>query len=447
MTIRTVLVTAVALLASVCLLVAGAGTATAATHKRPTCKSAAKRHYGAKRCAKAQHRKARGHKHKHKPKHKPKRPARRKAPARPSQRVPPGCCAGRGPDMAAEQQQQGSQPNSGLPLPLPGASLLGSVPGPPSSLFSPGSVWNVPLSGDLQPDPSSPGRIGALLAEIRTEIANRTGPWIAERSYSTPIYTVPANQPLVRVRLDAGTWAADLQRALDAGVPIAPDARPAAGTDKHLTIYQPSKDRLWEFWGAQRRADGWHALWGGAMQNVSSSRGYYTSAAWPGLKGSQGYNWGSTATSLPVVGGTIRIEELRHGRIDHALAVDIPEACSRTFTWPAQRTDGGLGAALCMPAGARLRLDPKLNIAALNLPPITRVLAEAAQQYGMIVRDTTHSNVGFFAEDPTPTGSDPYYGPNGFYGGLKPWEFLPKFPWANLQLLPLKLCAAPPCER
>jgi hypothetical protein len=361
--------------------------------------------------------------------------------------VPAGCCAGQGPDTAAQSQQPQPSPSPTDPLSLGVGTLLGSVPGSPTTLFSPGSIWNVPLSGDLALDPSSPARMASFVAEVRAEIARGTGPWIAESSYSTPIYTVPATQPLTRVHLDAGAWAADLQRALDQGVPIPPNAKAAAGTDQHMTIWQPSTDRLWEFWRAQRRADGWHASWGGAMQHVSSSPGYYSSRSWPGLKGTQGYNWGATATSLPVVGGTIRMDELRHGSINHALALDVPTACRRVFTWPAQRTDGGTTAPTCLPEGARLRLDPLLNLATLNLPPIVRVLAEAAQRYGIVVRDITHSNVGFYAEDPSPTGTNPYYGPKGFYGGLKPWQFMPKFPWARLQLLPLKLCTAPPCER
>ena len=99
-----------------------------------------------------------------------------------------------------------------------------------------------------------------------------------------------------------------LQKAFDA-VPLPPDAQPAAGTDGHLTVYQPTTDSLWEFWQLHPEADGFHASWGGAMNHVSRSPGYYTQDSYPGSTS----QWGSTATSLPVIGGTIMVSELASG--------------------------------------------------------------------------------------------------------------------------------------
>jgi hypothetical protein len=330
----------------------------------------------------------------------------------------------------------------------------GASPSSPSSgasdsalgLFAPTSVWNAPLSSNAPLDPTSGARIAALTEHIQNEVQAGTGPWMATSSYSTPLYVVSASQPQVPVTLDgAAGWGDSLQAALNQGVPIPSNAHPASGTDGQMTVYQPATDTLWEFWRASHRSDGWHASWGGAMRNVSQSPGYYTDHVWAGLSSSQGYNWGSTASSLPVVAGVIRMDELRLGQIHHALAVAVPDACSGRFAWPAQRTDGGSADASCIPEGAHLRLDPSLNLAALNLPPITLELAQAAQRYGLIVRDVTHNAFQFYAEDPTPTGTDPYYSANGLFDGLPPWKFLPQFPWSHLQLLKMLLCTSAPC--
>jgi hypothetical protein len=310
------------------------------------------------------------------------------------------------------------------------------------TLFSPTSPWNAPLAPTEGLDPASPLIAGALSREVQREINAGTGPWISELQYSTPIYVVAADHPRVRVKVDTGSWGATLQRALDQGVPIPAGARPAAGADAHMTVYQPSRDMLWDFFGTSSKSDGWHVRWGGAMRNVSNSPGYFTNQSWSGLSS---WNWGSTATSLPAIAGTVTIAELRNGSINHALALAVPEACSRSFTWPAQRTDGTSTTADCIPEGARFRLDPTLDLSQLQLPRITRLLAEAAQRYGMIVRDTTHNSVGFYAEDPSPTGSDPYHGPQGFYEGMAPWQFLPPFPWSRLQLLKMRTCTSGPC--
>jgi hypothetical protein len=314
-------------------------------------------------------------------------------------------------------------------------------------LFAPDSVWNARLADDAPLDPTNDARMAAFAAEARSEIKRAIGPWIAETQYSTPIYTVGPDQPRASVKIDAGSWANPLKTALAAGVPIPADAKPAKGTDGHMTIYQPATDSLWEFWRAKHRADGWHASWGGAMQNVSTSPGYYSSSSWPGLRPSQGWNFGSSATSLPIAAGVVRISELRAGEITHALAIDLPDGCRTTFAWPAQRTDGGSKSPNCIPEGAHLRLDPSLDLSKLDLPWIDLVLARAAQRYGMIVRDRTHHAIGFYAEDPTPTGADPYNGKTGFYAGQRPWKFMPKFPWAHVQLLGMHLCTKAPCTR
>jgi hypothetical protein len=316
----------------------------------------------------------------------------------------------------------------------------GAVPsGPPAGsggavaarLFAPDGVWSWPLADDAELDPAG----GALVNTLRKAVAQNEAS-IATRGTST-LYTVPAGQPTVRVRLDDNTqwWRKSLQQAFEA-VPIPDGAVPAAGTDAHMTVWQPSTDRLWEFFQARKLADGWHAAWGGAIKNVSSSPGYYDTSSWPGLSGP---HWGATATSLPVIAGTMLIDELQAGTIPHALALNIPWAKPKVYAWPAQRSDGKSTDPNAIPEGARFRLDPRLDIGKLNLPPITRMMAQAAQRYGMIVRDQTGQAVGFFAENPTPYGTDPYAGTNGLFGGKPPNILLRSFPWEHLQLLKMQL--------
>jgi len=303
-----------------------------------------------------------------------------------------------------------------------------SAPGP--RLFAPDSVWNAPLRDTAPLDPSSAVLVKSLRDTVAQNIADRWGPWISTAGTS-PLYTVPVNQPTVRVQLDPGSWKAGLQQTFLA-VPIPADATPAAGTDAHLTVWQPSTDRLWEFFEARKLADGWHANFGGSMQKVSSSPGYYTTDAWPGL--SQTW-WGATATSLPVIAGTMMIKELKAGVISHALAMNIPWARPNVYSWPAQRTDGKSTDPNAIPEGARFRLDPQLDIDKLNLPPMTRMMAKAAQRYGIIVRDQTGHAISFFAENPAQYGTNPYTGSTGFYRGSYPNPVTEAFPWQYLQLL------------
>jgi hypothetical protein len=281
-----------------------------------------------------------------------------------------------------------------------------------ASPFAPDSVWDAPLATNAALVPGSAGLVG----ELRRQVALPAGAWINTTSYSVPVYTVLAGQPTVRVVLDGGY--PPLQGDLNA-VPLPVDARPAAGSDGHLTVYQPSSDTLWELWVAYRAGDGWHAMWGGKMTGVSHNPGYFPAP------------FGATATSLPLLGGLIRPDELRAGHIDHALALAIPAAKANAVVWPAQRGDGIAAGTDAIPEGTRFRLDPALNIDALALPPAAAAIARAAQRYGIVVRDQAGAVV-FYAEDPGPLGGDPY---GALFGGLWPDRLLARFPWDRLQVV------------
>jgi hypothetical protein len=312
----------------------------------------------------------------------------------------------------------------------------GPVPSSETRLFSPTSPWNAPVPANAPLDPSSSQLVAALSATVTAEEQTGRAPWIATSTASTPIYIVPAGQPAVAVQLDDPTlpWRRTLAAAFQ-HVPIPADARPARGRDAHMTVYQPSTDRLWEFFHARHEADGWHAAWGGAMEHVSKSPGYYSTASWPGAQ----INWGATATSLPVAAGVITLAEIRAGAIDHALALDLPHPRAGVVSWPAEQGDG-TGDATTIPEGAHLVLDPKLDLSRISMPPLTRMIAVAAQRYGLIVRDGAPGGISLFAEDPGQYGGRKlYWGKHAIFGGLTPQKLLASFPWSHLEVLKMEL--------
>jgi hypothetical protein len=275
--------------------------------------------------------------------------------------------------------------------------------------FAPDGVWNAKLARDARLAPQSTAYVRDLVRQV-----HQYGAAFNSSEYSTPVYTVPADTPTVRVRLDQDNPA--LQSALRA-VPIPQGARPAVGSDGHLVVWQPATDTMWELWKAYEAADGWHAEYGGRLRGVSRNPGYYTG---------RHRRWGATATSLPLLGGLIRLHELEARSIPHALAMAIPEP-GRGFVPPAQRGDGDRRSPVAMPEGTRLRLPARLDLDRHRLTPLGRMIARAAQRYGIIVRDRA-GDVVFYGEDPTPTGSDPYEALSGD-------STLAGFPWRRLQVL------------
>jgi hypothetical protein len=308
----------------------------------------------------------------------------------------------------------------------------GSEPTTLSGLFSSDSVWNRP---DVASQPLGDQRLAQeLTQEADSELKQQIGPWIQTANSSTPVYVVGPDQRCVPVRLDVTqAYGRTLSKAFER-VPLPANAHPAAGSDGHLTVIQPSTDSMWEFWRMRQEGNQWHAAWGGAMHDVSANPGYYTAGSWPGARS----NWGSTATSLPVIAGTMTIGELERGQINHALAMALPNTRKGVFAFPAERTDGTLTTPAAIPEGAIFRLDPRLDLKSLHLPRVVAVMAQAAQRYGIIVRDKTLHAIGFYAEDPTPLGTNPY---TRLFDGKSPSELLASFPWKYLQAVKLNLKA------
>lgn len=290
----------------------------------------------------------------------------------------------------------------------------------PSNPFSPTSFWNAPLPSNAPIDPNSQTYVNDLNSQI-----SQYGLWMNTNQYSTPAYVVPADQPTVKVTLD--TWGPDLQQQFDA-VPIPAGATAAAGTDEHMTVWQPSTDKLWEFWVMHQVNGTWHAQWGGEMDNVSTSPGYFTHSG-------QTNNWGATATGLPLLGGLITMADYQRGSINHAIALAVPQTESGVFSWPAQRTDGKSTASTALPEGIRFRLNPNLNIDSLHLTYLDWMIAHAMQTYGIVIRDTSGC-VCLYAQDPTPTGSNPWAAP---FDGWGEGTFLSWIPWDQMEALQTQL--------
>lgn len=293
--------------------------------------------------------------------------------------------------------------------------------------FGARAVWNRALPDDAPVDPLSDTLVADLGRQVQAGFDANFPPTVNTTQYSTPVYTVARRQRRVPVRLTRGQdYGHALQEVLDQGVPIPADAKPAAGGDAHLVVWQPSTDTMWELWTAERAGGRWQAGWGGRMRHVSRSKGYFTDP-W-------GINPGATASSLPLAGGLVTLRDLRRGEIDHALAMALPKTRYGVWSLPAQRTDGGTRSPEAIPQGARLRLDPGVDVDALGLPPFTAMLARAAQRYGILVRDTS-GVVTLYGEDPTPNGQNPWR------DALQPSapEIMRAFPWGRLQVMRMDL--------
>ena len=105
--------------------------------------------------------------------------------------------------------------------------------------------------------------------------------------------------------------------------------------------------------------------------------------------------------------GVIRADEIARGRIDHALVFSTANACP-THRYPASKSDGRSRRSDCVPEGARIQLDPSIDVD--SLPGITggeRAVARALQLYGAYAIDSGGAALAVIFEAPT-AEPDPY---------------------------------------
>jgi hypothetical protein len=337
----------------------------------------------------------------------------------------------------------------------------------PGTPFDSTSVWNTPLPTDTPANPDNADYLNAIEDNACGESMATPGsapncsPNINNQvlninTFSAPLYVVPANQPDVTLTDNCGR-STDFLDTISGGVPVPTFAHGAAGSDHEIQIYQPSTNEYWEFWKFEGSATaGWSACWGGEMKNVSSSDGVFPN------------QYGATATSLPLLGSVVRIEELQAGAIDHAIGLVIgddatanlsssvdpanvtdPNGSQPGVSLPATHGDGGSSNANAIPEGTRFRLPASLNLNNYDLTPIAKVIAVAAQKYGFIVNDssptptlsmrlgdpTTYTTAGLANPYTSGPGVDGV-GTEGLLDGGSQNAIMQNFPWNELQALP-----------
>jgi hypothetical protein len=307
-------------------------------------------------------------------------------------------------------------------------SAQNSVGAPQGSPFGAGSVWRASVS-----DAPVAGDSATLVRSLVAQVSAHSKGVAAFNAwqYNTSFYTVTATTPVVDVAWDNCQRKAQVPAGLVgsggefSSVPIPADALPAAGSDAELTVYSPRSDQLWELWKAARHADGWHACWGGRIDHVSTSPGFFPGA------------FGATATGLPVVGGMVSFADVRRGAIDHAVALTIVDPAPwRVVSWPAQRSDGSSGSKSPIAEGTRFRLDPSIDVDRLNLTPLAKMIAKAAQRYGFIVIDKAGavSVIGESGQSvQAKTGVNPW---GAIIGKTPSYLTMRNFPWDKLEALP-----------
>ncbi|HVJ47312.1 MAG TPA: hypothetical protein VM511_13045 [Luteolibacter sp.] len=300
---------------------------------------------------------------------------------------------------------------------------------PTIQVFSKDSFWYKPIPADAPLHENSENFVKEFLRQKKAYYGTVA---INTKEYASPVYIVDKKVPKIDVgfndpRQKAGyVWPALVEQWKD--VPLPAYAEPADGTDQELTLYQPSTDTIWEFWLMRKVEGKWVAAWGGKMEKASKNDGIFPDRL------------GTTATSLPFLGGQITAAEMKAQRIDHVMGIALVDLEHfSVVSWPASRSDGynPEKSPNRIPEGLRFRLDPSVDVEALQMHPIGKAIARAAQKYGFVIWDKAGA-ITLRAENPKgytlTERPDPY---PELFGGTPQYSILNGFPWDKLQFLPM----------
>ena len=295
------------------------------------------------------------------------------------------------------------------------------------SLYSADSPFNQKINPDYGIDPNS-----AMLVDGLSE----SGQLILQvKKYSATVYFADKNTPRQNVDLACGpVWETGVSFLKE--VPIPDGARqvfdgeigdpPPFGCgegsdqDNHLIILDLSARCEYDFWQARKTNNQWEASWGNSI--IMDGNGVFP------------FGLSARGSGFAFLGGVIWPDELKSGEIKHTLVFNYPFPKSGGPVPPATDSDGYSDRIDALPEGARVQLNPNLDLNSLNLTQYEKTIAKALQDYGMILADGGGSeDIGLYAINPESTSEN-------IYSDVLPDEdyvFLPGIPVGEFRVLEL----------
>jgi hypothetical protein len=191
-----------------------------------------------------------------------------------------------------------------------------------------------------------------------------SGRWEGSR-IGIPFDVVGARTPRSRVRFG---YADESDRVR---YPIPRHVHIEGGSDRHALLVDRSACRLYELYDLERRDGRWTAG-SGATWRLRST--HLRPKGWTS----------ADAAGLPILPLLARWDEVRRGRIDHALRVTV-ERTRRAYVYPARHYASDLADPSLPRMGERLRLKRSVDIS--SFPRQARIVLRALRRYGLIVAD------------------------------------------------------------
>jgi hypothetical protein len=261
--------------------------------------------------------------------------------------------------------------------------------------FSADSPWNQRIPAGAGTDRDSQALID--------DLASR-GPWLVNmKDWSIPVYFVDAARTPKHDVGDSRPGVHGAGFGFPRAIPIPDDAvaSPPVGehSDNHLSIIDRKQGLEWGMWAARRDAAG---RWFTGLGAVTDLTGSGVAPPWYDNPREMDSHRGR-AGGFPLVAGLIFVDEIKAGRIEHALAFAYDHCRTGLFIPPAStaqvaqlEANGARG----IPMGGRIQLDPAWDVEGSALTPAGKVIARALQEYGAYCCDYAGANVLYGENSP-----------------------------------------------
>lgn len=252
-----------------------------------------------------------------------------------------------------------------------GTFSLSSMPGSCWRPYSATSPFNTPIPATAPADPRSAAIVSRIMGfgsadHLTAGTADTTSDWSHPTYYSQstdPVFTLHCTEP----------WGTCATEGMQIRIPDA--ARPAGGSDAHLTVVDQAGGWEYDMWTVTSKPKGGGRLdfgWGGRTRIDGDGR-----------------NAGATAAHFGLLAGIIRAQEMAAGQINHALFMVI-NCSSGTYVYPALGSGRACSSTSdAPPMGSRLQLNMSATeIDALAVPAWKKTILKAMATYGMYFGDT-----------------------------------------------------------
>jgi hypothetical protein len=252
--------------------------------------------------------------------------------------------------------------------------------------FTKGSYWR--SQSDNRAARNSKAMMSWLRSMLHTDrrfVTIRATNLNGSSAQGTTVYYATENSPLYRIchnpRYHKYYWPTDFD-----AVRIPKGARAPTDNDADMIVYNVFKRKVFWFTNMQRINGRWCASQASVYH--TDSNGLHGKLA----RSTNRHNWGKHG--LAPITQAIRWGEVASGSIPHVMNVYIPAiSCNRDDVFPLYTgTMCTTHAANSIPAGAILRIRPRVNLSNYRLSPTARIIARALKRYGAVVGD--RSGVG-----------------------------------------------------